>query len=69
MLTRLPLALACLCLASCALTSARPPVPPPCDAPVTLPETALDDRQIEILWGRDRTALRICGARLAAATR
>ena len=68
MLTRLPLALACLCLASCASTSARP-VPPPCDPPVTLPATALDDQQIEILWGRDRTALRICGDRLAATTR
>jgi hypothetical protein len=33
---------------------------------VTLPDTALDDRQIELLWGRDRDALRTCGARLAA---
>lgn len=59
------LPLACLCLASCASTSVKPAVAP-CEAPVTLPERALSDRDIEILWGRDRDALRTCGDRLAA---
>lgn len=43
------------------------PLPPsllaPCAAPVALAERALDDREIEILWGRDRSALRECAAR------
>lgn len=60
----LPL-LACLAAASCASSSARPAVPP-CEAPVALPDRALDDREIEVLWGRDRDALRTCGARLDA---
>lgn len=33
----------------------------PCDAPVEIPDRAINDREIEILWGRDRTALRSCG--------
>lgn len=58
---------ACLALASCASGSGKA-APPPCAAPVGLPDAALDDQQIEILWGRDRTALRECAARLAVAT-
>jgi hypothetical protein len=31
---------------------------------VVLPDRALSDRDIEVMWGRDRSALRECGARL-----
>ena len=63
---RLPLALVCLLTACGASTSARPAVAP-CALPVVLPARALSDREIELLWGRDRTALRNCGGRLAVA--
>lgn len=35
----------------------------PCAAPVGLPDRALSDRDIEVFWGRDRSALRACGSR------
>ena len=65
----LPL-LACLCLASCASIkgNAGPPQVPLCPAPVQLPARALTDQEIEILWGRDRSALRDCAQRLATVT-
>ena len=52
-------------------TGAEPPVrsdlPPslvtPCAAPVGLPERALSDQEVEVLWGRDRSALRACTSR------
>lgn len=34
-----------------------------CKYPTVLPDSALDDQQIEVLWGRDRAALRECGSR------
>lgn len=44
-----------------------PPPPPsmlaPCLEPVTLPEGGLSDQGVEILWGRDRDALRQCANR------
>ena len=62
-----------LCIAACLLTgcAASPSVDParlivPCDAPVVLPDRALSDQEIERLWGRDRAALRDCGARTGA---
>ena len=60
----LPLALVCLLTACGGLTSARPAVAP-CLLPEVLPARALSDQEIELLWGRDRTALRNCGERLA----
>jgi len=60
-----------LCLCACLLTacggsSYGRPATAPCAAPVDLPDRALSDRDVEVLWGRDRSALRECGARLAA---
>lgn len=60
---------ACLLLASCGSTSARPAEPSPsltapCAPPVALPERGLTDQEIEVLWGRDRSALRSCGSQL-----
>lgn len=62
----LPL-LACLALASCGWTPDRAvPVVAPCDLPVDLPDRALNDQEIEVLWGRDRSALRVCAGRVDA---
>jgi hypothetical protein len=68
MLKRLMLP-ACLCLASCASTSVEPLLPPPsltsrCAAPVRLPVRDLTDQEVEVLWGRDRDALKACGSQL-----
>lgn len=38
----------------------------PCDAPVTLPDRDLSETETTSLWGRDRTALRVCETRRAA---
>lgn len=70
-----------LCLSSVSLLTAcdgfsfgdpvdvRFPPPPsltaPCAAPVVLPSRTLSDRDVELLWGRDRGALRECGSRHA----
>jgi len=58
-----------LLLASCASTSVKPLLPPPsltqpCTAPARLPERDMTDQEIEVQWGRDRSALRSCGSRL-----
>lgn len=59
-------------LTGCAAsTSVEPVTIPPslkaaCAAPVVLPERDLTDREVEILWGRDRSALRSCGDRHGA---
>jgi len=37
----------------------------PCDRPVALPDRALSDRDVEILWGRDRRALAECADKAA----
>lgn len=60
-----PVLLACL-LAGCGGSMHTKPAIAACDAPVALPDTALSDRQVEIYWGRDRDALRTCGARVDA---
>ena len=65
------LAFACLLTGCGASTSVEVLPPPPsliepCALPVDLPDRALDDREIEIHWGRDRSALRACGGRHAA---
>jgi hypothetical protein len=39
----------------------------PCAAPVPLPDRRLGERETADLWGRDRTALRTCETRRAAA--
>lgn len=38
-----------------------------CPAPVTLPDRDLTDQETGSLWGRDRTALRVCETRRSAA--
>jgi uncharacterized protein YceK len=53
------LAFACLMTGCAASISAEAP----CADPVTLPDRALTDQEIEIFWGRDRTALRVCKGR------
>jgi len=62
----LPL-VACLVLASCGLKIVEAK-PPPCADPVALPDRALNDQEIEVMWGRDRSALRECAKRLDVAT-
>jgi len=59
-----------LALTACAAsTGVKPRISPPpsllvpCDKPVHLPERALTQAEVETLWGRDRAALRRCGAR------
>lgn len=64
---RLLIAVAFLVLASCVSASVEAK-PPPCADPVELPDRALNDQEIEVLWGRDRSALRECGDRLDVAT-
>jgi hypothetical protein len=60
---------ACL-LAGCAGSTSSKPLPPeasltaPCAAPVALPNRGLSDREVEVFWGRDRSALRACGGQL-----
>jgi hypothetical protein len=39
----------------------------PCPEPVPLPDRDLGEAETQSLWGRDRTALRICEVRRAAA--
>ena len=43
-------------------------VPPsllvPCPDPAQLPERDLTDRDVELYWGRDRTALRMCSSQI-----
>ena len=63
---------ACLWIAACGSTNgdAPSPAPPssllvPCAQPVWIPG-ALDDQQIELMWGEDRVALRRCGVQLDA---
>jgi len=58
--------LACL-LTGCGASISDSPAPPPCASPVVLPERALNDQEIEVFWGRDRSALRECGTRLEVA--
>lgn len=46
-----------------------PPTPPasllvPCADPVALPARDLTGAEIEVLWGRDRSALRVCGGQI-----
>lgn len=58
------------CAASTAVEApVRPDLPPslvtPCAAPVALPERALSDQEVEVAWGRDRSALRACASRHA----
>lgn len=56
------------CAASPGVSVPRPSPPPsltaPCAAPVALPDRGLTQAEVETLWGRDRSALRECGAKL-----
>lgn len=66
--------LAALALSGCGASIAGEietvPLPPSlttaCAAPVPLPERALTDQEVEVMWGRDRSALRACGSRHGA---
>ncbi|KFI27241.1 hypothetical protein CG51_10705 [Haematobacter missouriensis] len=53
--------------AGCGVSSKSADVPPsllvPCDRPVSLPDRALSDREVEVYWGRDRAALVACRSR------
>ena len=42
-----------------------PSLTAPCSAPMALPDTAMTQGQVEVAWGRDRSALRSCGGQLA----
>lgn len=59
-----------LALTACAASpSVKAPSPPPsltapCRAPVALPDRGLSQGEVETLWGRDRSALRECGAKV-----
>ena len=59
-----------LALTACAASPSvkAPPPPPsliaPCRAPVALPDRGLSQGEVETLWGRDRSALRECGAKV-----
>lgn len=56
-------------LAGCGVSAKSNDLPPsltiPCDRPVALPDRALSDRDVEILWGRDRRALAECADKAA----
>ncbi len=57
--------LVCLALASCDSKLVNEKLAlAPCAVPVTLPDRALNDQEIEVLWGRDRTNLRECAGRV-----
>lgn len=55
--------LACLAVASCGSTDTPHPELPPIPGPQILPDRALDDQEIERLWGRDRANLAMCVGR------
>lgn len=58
-----------IALSACSKSSLQSILPPPsllasCAAPVVLPDRDLSEREIELLWGRDRSALRECGSKV-----
>lgn len=55
--------LVCLVLASCGSKNTPPPDLPPVPGPQMLPDRALTDQEIEVLWGRDRANLAMCVGR------
>ena len=61
-----------LCLSACLLAgcaASTPSIKPAvahCPAPVTLPDRALTDQEVERFWSRDRASLLDCAGRLAA---
>ncbi len=64
------LMLVCL-LPGCAASTYVEPAPVTeaeemCEGPTELPNRALNDAEIEVYWGRDRTNLRICKAQVDA---
>jgi hypothetical protein len=57
-------------LTGCASVEPAPVIIPasllvPCDAPVALPSRDLTFTEVEVMWGRDRSALRTCSDRHA----
>ena len=66
-MTRLFVILMPLALTACGVSSKSDSPPPslliPCERPVSLPDRALSDRDVELLWGRDRAALVACRSR------
>lgn len=70
MQTRLA-ACAAIALSACAADERASPVAQAsllvvCPAPVDLPQRDLTGAEVEIMWGRDRSALRSCASRHAA---
>ena len=63
LLLLLPLSLLAGCAGSTPSADAPPSLLVPCDRPVILPDRALSDREVELLWGRDRAALVACRSR------
>ena len=63
LLLLLPLSLLAGCAGSTPSADAPPSLLVPCDRPVILPDRALSDRDVELLWGRDRAALVACRSR------
>ena len=65
----LPAALAISLLAGCAGSNSVEPISPPpsltlpCKEPSDLPDRSINDQEIEVFWGRDRSALRECTSR------
>ena len=63
LLLLLPLSLLAGCAGSTPSADTPPSLLAPCDRPVSLPDRALSDREVEVLWGRDRAALVTCRSR------
>lgn len=61
------LSVACVACSSSDRSLTGDEIPPSltqaCDAPVNIPERDITAVEVEILWGRDRAALRDCGSR------
>ena len=58
------LCLSALALAGCGGSTASVDSADPCAAPVLIPERWLSDREVEVLWSRDRHELLDCGGKV-----
>lgn len=47
---------------------APPSLIEPCQMPAVLPDRALSQREVEIYWGNDRSALRACASQVTGLT-
>jgi len=60
------LCLSALALSGCFGSTAYVDGADPCAAPVHIPERWLSDREVELLWARDRHELLDCGGKVEA---